>query len=67
MPTFCNLCNLVVKWLPVPVGDYLALEWRMPRPQPGGNVIKSYQEDMDIGEMFLNYMMHHKKRHAFGA
>jgi len=28
---------------------------------------ESWQGEMDVGEMFLNYQMHFKERHAFGA
>ena len=27
----------------------------------------SWQEDMDVGECFLNFMMHYKEQHAFGV
>jgi hypothetical protein len=30
-------------------------DWRVP-----------HQADMDVREMFLNYMLHHSERHAFG-
>jgi hypothetical protein len=57
--------DLIIKWLPCSVSDYFAgnipdlpkeSDWRIPE-----------QSDMDVGEMFLNYMMHFTERHSFGA
>jgi hypothetical protein len=65
MPTFQTLQDLIIKWLPCSVSDYFAdnipqspveSDWRIP-----------HQSDMDVGEMFLNYMMHYSERHTFGA
>lgn len=65
MPQFRTLTDLIIKWLPCSVSDYFAgnipqdpveSDWRIP-----------HQSDMDVGEMFLNYMMHYTERHTFGA
>ena len=64
MPTFRTLQDLVIKWLPCSVSDYLdniipsdpqESDWRIP-----------HQSDMDVGEMFLNYSLHYSERHMFG-
>lgn len=63
MPMFRTLADLVIKWLPCSVADYFAntipdvpkeSDWRVP-----------HQSDMDVGEMFLNHMMHYSERHSF--
>lgn len=68
MPTFRNLTNLVIKWLPCSLQDYL--EGNIPSQEPRDampRMRKMFQGDMDIGEMFLNFMMHYRERHAFGV
>lgn len=63
MPTFQNLTNLVIKKLWVTLEEYLeGME-----PDMFAEPIRSFQEDMDIGEMFLNYTLHYRKRHACGV
>ena len=65
MPTFLTLQDLIIKRLPCSIRDYFAgnvpvapgpSDWRRP-----------HQSDMDVGEMFLNYMMHWSDRHMFGV
>lgn len=65
MPTFRTLMDLIIKWLPCSVLNYILgnipadptpEDWRVP-----------HQSDMDVGEMFLNYLMHYSERHMFGA
>ena len=65
MPTFRTLQDQIIKWLPCSVTDYLngnlpsnptSSDWRIP-----------HQADMDVGEMFLNYKLHHSERHTFGV
>lgn len=67
MPTFRNLANLVVKRLPGSLRDYLDGK----NPEQEGNTYAgprhTFQSDMDIGEMFLNYPMHYTERCDFGA
>jgi hypothetical protein len=65
MPTFRTLLDLVIKWLPCCVRDYI-LGNIPPDPKPEDWRIP-HQSDMDVGEMFLNYLMHYSERHMFGA
>eukprot|EP00956_Cyclotella_meneghiniana_P033673 scaffold98222_cov35-Cyclotella_meneghiniana.AAC.2 len=65
MPVFRTIQDLIIKRLPCSVTDYFLgnipvspsnSDWRIP-----------HQSDMDVGEMFLNYLLHHSERHFFGA
>jgi len=70
MPTFRNLANLVIKQLPGNLRDYMDGKTHEQEVNPyaePGQPSQTYQSDMDIGEMFLNYPMHYTERCAFGA
>lgn len=65
MPVFRTISDLIIKRLPCSVSDYFLgnipstpapTDWRVP-----------HQSDMDVGEMFLNYLLHYSERHFFGA
>jgi len=68
LPTTRCAEDLVVKWLSIPVGDYLrggsppqdySLDQNLMR--------KSYQFDLDVAQQFNNYQMHKKERHSHGV
>ena len=64
-PTLATLTNLVCKWLPGTVMEYLT---RTCTENPDkADWQRCYQLDMDVGEMYLNYMLHFSERHLFGV
>ena len=67
VPTTLDAENLVVKWLLVPVGEYL----RSGSPpqdysQDESLYLKSWQFDHDIAQQFNNFVLHEKERHSHG-
>ena len=67
LPTIQNGEDLVVKWLLIPVGDYL----RGGSPpqdytQDQSLFIKSWQFDHDVGQMFNNFTLHEDERDYHG-
>ena len=68
LPTTRDAEDLVVKWLSVPVGSYL--RGGLPPQdytQDPGLMIKSWQFDPDVAQMFNNFLMHLKERHSHGV
>ena len=68
LPTTRDAEDLVVKWLSVPVGSYLC-GGSPPQDytQDPGLVIKSWQFDHAVAQMFNNFLMHLKERHSHGV
>ena len=67
MPTCNDAKDLVVKWLPTPVGHYF--EAGCPPQdytQDEDLFIKTYQFDEDVSQMFHNFKMHKEERHSHG-
>ena len=60
--------DLVVKWLLIPVGDYLR-QGSPPQDysQDQDLMIKDFQYDLDVAQQFNNYQMHKKERHSHGV
>jgi hypothetical protein len=56
MPTFRTLQDLIIKWLPCSISDYFARN--LPHNPAPSNWRIPHQSDMDVGEMFLNYMLY---------
>eukprot|EP00956_Cyclotella_meneghiniana_P028739 scaffold67774_cov23-Cyclotella_meneghiniana.AAC.2 len=65
MPVFRTIQDLIIKRLPCSVSDYFL--GKIPESQSASDWRIPHQSDMDVGEMFLNYQLHHSKRHFFGA
>ena len=63
-PTFRYLCDNIIKWLPCPLRQYI--DGPVPPITNETEWIRSGGEDMDQGEMYLNYVLHLSDRHAFG-
>ena len=68
LPTTSDTEDLVIKWLSIPVLDYL-LAGSPPQDysQDDSLFIKSYQFDSDVGQMFMNFTMHKAERHSHGV
>ena len=68
LPTTSNAEDLVVKWLTIPVGHYLAVGSPLQDYTQEKNLfIKSYQFDNDVGQQFNNFLMHKNERHSHGV
>ena len=65
LPTFATLSNLIIKWIPCSLQDYLNGD--IPDTPSESDWRRCHQADMDVGEMFLNFMLHHSERHSFGV
>ena len=68
LPNFQDAADMVVKWLPIPVGDYL--EQGLPvldYTQEVATFIPTFQGDIDVGSMFHNFLAHATKRHSLGV
>ena len=65
MPTFRTLQDMIIKWIPCSISDYLA--GRVPTSPSPDDWRIPHQSDMDVGEMFLNYTLHYSERHTFGV
>ena len=65
MPMFRTLGDLIIKRLPCCIRDYFNGD--IPSTPTAHNWRRCFQSDMDIGEMFLNYLMHWSERHMFGV
>ena len=67
LPTWLDAKNMVCKWLVLPVGDYLALG-SPPQDYTDLTTVfrKSDQADIDVGEMFHNFLISVGERHALG-
>ena len=68
LPTTQDGADLTVKWLTVPVREYLlsggpAEDYT----QDQSLFIKSYTWDHDVGQQFNNFRMHKKERHSHGV
>ena len=63
MPMFRIIQELIIRWLPCSIEDYLA--GRIPETSVESDWRIPHQSDMDAGEMFLNFILHHSERHAF--
>ena len=68
LPTFQDAADMVVKWLPIPVGDYLeqgspVLDYT----QEAATFIPTFQGDIDVGSMFHNFLAHATERHSLGV
>ena len=67
LPTWQDAKNMVCKWLHLPMGRYLALGSPEQDYTLGlGTLHVLDQGDIDVGEMFHNYMIHESERHALG-
>lgn len=69
-PTFHDVENLVVKWLPLgmSVGDYLDMGSPIiDYTQEGISFTPSVQGDVDVGSMFHNYKVHPRDKHTLGV
>ena len=59
---------MVCKWLVSTVGSYLGMGSTMQDyTLEQGSFHRSEQADIDVGEMFHNFMMHKSKKHALGV
>lgn len=68
LPTTLDAEDLVVKWLSIPVGDYLLAGSPLQEyTQDNSLFIKSWQFDADMGQMFQNFNMHWTERHSHGV
>ena len=67
LPTSQDAEDLVVKWLPMPVGEYLDLGSPMIDYSQKIDFIASYQTDLDVEEMFNEFQMHFSERHTMGV
>ena len=68
LPTFADAADMVVKWLSIPVGDYLAQGSPvMDYTQDASVFTKTYQGDVDVGAMFNNFVAHESERHSLGV
>eukprot|EP00956_Cyclotella_meneghiniana_P029273 scaffold70321_cov60-Cyclotella_meneghiniana.AAC.2 len=65
MPTFRTISDLIIKRLPCSVSEYF--EGKIPSSPSSSDWRVPHQSDMDVGEMFLNYLLHFSERHFFGA
>jgi hypothetical protein len=68
LPTTQDAEDLVVKWLLIPVGDYLG-GGSPPQDytQDQSLMIKSWQFDHDVAQQFNNFRMHEKEQHSHGV
>ncbi|KAL7527345.1 hypothetical protein ACHAXR_003250, partial [Thalassiosira sp. AJA248-18] len=68
LPTTSDTEDMVIKWLRIPVRDYLlAGSPLQDYSQDDGLFIKSFQFDSDVGQMFHNFIMHKRERHSHGV
>ena len=68
MPTNSDTEDLVIKWLSLPVQNYLlAGSPLQDYSQDDSLFYKSFQFDSDVGQMFMNFTMHKKERHSHGV
>ena len=67
LPTSQDAEDLVVKWLPMPVGEYLDLGSPMIDYSQKIDFIASYQTDLDVEEMFNEFQMHFLECHTMGV
>ena len=59
---------MVVKWLSIPVGDYLVQSSPlMDYTQDTIHFIKTFQGDVDVGAMFNIFVFHESERHSLGV
>ena len=68
LPTWLDAENMVCKWLATTVGRYLVLG--LPNQDytlEQSSFHRSEQGDIDVGEMFHNFMIHKSERHALGV
>ena len=65
LPIKSNAEDLIVKWLPIPVGHYLAAG-SPPQDYTQDKIfsIKSYQLNNDGRQQFSNFLMHKSERHS---
>lgn len=61
---FRTIQDLIIRWLPCSIKDYFG--GRIPETPVESDWRIPHQSDMDVGEMFLNYVLHHSERHAVG-
>jgi hypothetical protein len=68
LPTTQDAEDLVIKWLLIPVGDYLR-GGSIPQDytQDQGLMIKSWQFDHDVAQQFNNFRMHEDEQHSHGV
>ena len=68
LPEFLDVENLVVKWLPMTLGDYLEMgSPSQDYSHDPKSFIKSDQGDIDVGEHFHNFRTHIDERPFVGA
>ena len=68
LPTFDDAADMVIKWLSIPVGDYLKQGSPvMDYTQDASLFIKTFQGDVDVGAMFNNFVAHESERHSLGV
>ena len=68
LPTTQDAEDLVVKWLLLPVGHHLDRgSPRQDYTQDDCDFIKSWQFDLDVGQMFHNFTMFWDERHSHGV
>ena len=68
LPVFQDMADLVVKWLSCAVGEYLELGSPIQDyTQDATTFIKSFQADIDVGEMFHNFKAHEEERSSLGV
>ena len=68
LPTTLDAEDLVIKWLMVPVEEYLR-NGSPPQDytQDQSLFIKSYQFDHDVAQQFNNFTLHENERHSHGV
>ena len=68
LPAFQDAADMIVKWLSMPVGDYLEQgSPKMDYTQDAGTCIPTFQTDVDVGSMFHNFGVHRSERHSLGV
>jgi hypothetical protein len=68
LPTTLDAENLVVKWLLVPVSEYLRGGSKpQDYTQDQDLFIKSWQYDHDVAQQFNNFVLHETERHSHGV
>ena len=68
LPTWLDAENMVCKWLVSTVGSYLSMGSPMQDyTLEQGSFHQSEQADIDLGEIFHDFIIHKAKRHALGV
>ena len=67
LPSSDDANDMVVKRLPIPVGDYLDQGLPEYDYSQKRDWISTYQTDLDVEEMFNKFPLHYKERHTMGV